>query len=553
MIISVANSRMDKKLKQRDVTWDDFKEQLSTTARTAETVAEYKAKSKAEQDNIKDVGGFVGGALREGKRKNGYVESRSLLTLDMDYATTGIWDEITMFFDFTCLIYSTHKSLVDKPRLRLIIPLSREISADEYPAVGRMVAKDIGMELFDDTTYQAERLMYFPSTSADGDYIFEFQDGPLLEPDTILARYKDWRDVSAWPVSSRQVEVVKRTIAKQADPLSKSGIVGIWCRTFRVTQAMDTFISDVYKPSAMEGRYDYTAADSAAGVVIYEDKFAYSHHATDPACNQLMNAFDVVRIHKFGHLDETAKVDTPPSKLPSYKAMQEFAIKQDAIKEQLIKEREQQAFEDFEDDENWQSRLELTKEGEIKDTLSNIVEILRHDKNLQAIAYNEHRSGIDIRESEELPWESIKQGWSDADLAAAKVYFDKVYRIWSPSKFKDALLAVAIERAFHPIKEYFDELPEWDGVERVDTLLVDYLGAVDNEYTRAVIRKTLVAAVARIYSPGTKFDYILVLNGPQGIGKSTLFARLGGKWFSDSLTISDMRDKTGPEKLQVMA
>ena len=90
---------------------------------------------------------------------------------------------------------------------------------------------------------------------------------------------------------------------------------------------------------------------------------------------------------------------------------------------------------------------------------------------------------------------------------------------------------------------------EWDGVERVDMLLIDYFGADDTPYTRAAIRKTLVAAVARIYKPGTKFDSILVLNGPQGVGKSTFFARLGREWFSDSLSISDMKDKTASEKL----
>ena len=151
---------------------------------------------------------------------------------------------------------------------------------------------------------------------------------------------------------------------------------------------------------------------------------------------------------------------------------------------------------------------------------------------------------------DELPWKQVKPGWADADLANAKLYFERVYGIWSPTKFKDALLAVvSAERLYHPIKEYFATL-QWDGVERLDTLLVDYMGADDSPYVRAVTRKALTAAVARIYEPGIKFDSMLVISGPQGMGKSTFFALLGKEWFSDSLSIADMRDKTASEKLQ---
>ena len=88
--------------------------------------------SKPDQDARKDVGCFIAGALREGKRKNGYVEARSILTLDLDHAVPGIWDQITMLFDFKCLMYSTHKYTAKEPRVRLIIPLSREVSAEEF-------------------------------------------------------------------------------------------------------------------------------------------------------------------------------------------------------------------------------------------------------------------------------------------------------------------------------------------------------------------------------------------------------------------------------------
>ena len=552
MRIAVGNSRMDKKWKNKDMSWDDFKQKCSQTIRTTETVAEYRKMSKPAQDNTKDVGGFVGGALKQGKRKNGFVDGRSMLTLDLDHAVPEVWDAVTMLFDFKCLMYSTHKHTPEAPRVRLIIPLSREVSAEEYAPVSRMVAKDIGMEMVDDTCHEAARLMYWPSTSSDGVFLFESQDGPMLNPDDILARYKDWHDTSEWPMSSRQSEIVKRTIAKQADPLEKEGMVGAFCRAYSIEEAIDTFIPDIYKPSAMAGRYDYIPADSSAGVVIYDDKFAYSHHATDPACGQLMNAFDVVRIHKYGALDDKAKPDTSPSKMPSFKAMVDFAIKDEKVKLQLAKERELQAADDFDDgnDVNWQTKLELDKNGGISESLTNFVTILRYDQRLHEIAYNEHSCGISIRDAELLPWEQLKPGWSDADLASLTAYLDRVYHIFSPSKLKNALLTITAERSFHPIKEYLEGLPAWDGKKRLETLLIDYLGAEDSSYVRAVTRKTLVAAVARVYEPGIKFDTVLVLSGPQGIGKSMFFAKLGGVWFSDSLTISDMRDKTGAEKLQ---
>lgn len=548
--LCTGNSRMDKKWNLVEMELEEFRDRIATTKRTAETVAQYKKLSKAKQDDIKDVGGFVLGTLKNGRRKKDHVLSRSGLCLDMDYAEADTIDQIEMFFSFKCWFYSTHKHTPEKPRLRLIIPLTREVSPDEYSAVARKVADDIGIELFDDTTYEPSRLMYWPSTPADGEFIFKEIEGELLDPDTILSKYKDWRDSSEWPVSKRQHAVVQREVKKQADPLEKPGTIGAFCRTYSVTEAIDTFLADVYKKSAMPGRYDYIPADSQAGVVIYDDKYAYSHHATDPACGTLMNAFDVVRIHQFGHLDERSSEGTDPVKLPSFKAMQKFAVADEKVKVQLAEERDQLVSEEFEDidEDNWQTLLELDKQGKVKDTLTNIVQIIRHDVNLKPIVYNEFKSILDV--VGELPWKQVKPGWGDADLACAKVYFERVYGIWSPTKFKDALLAVAsAERTYHPIKNYFETL-EWDGVERLDTILIDYLGAEDTAFVRAVTRKTLCAAVARVYEPGKKFDSILVLNGPQGVGKSTLFAILGREWYSDSLSIADMKDKTAAEKLQ---
>ena len=91
------------------------------------------------------------------------------------------------------------------------------------------------------------------------------------------------------------------------------------------------------------------------------------------------------------------------------------------------------------------------------------------------------------------------------------------------------------------MREYLQGLV-WDGTERLDRLFIDYLGAEDSSYTRAVTRKMFVAAVARCFRPGCKFDQICILSGRQGIGKSLLLSRMGREWFNDSITSFDGKD-----------
>lgn len=541
MKIAYGNSRMEKKWKNNEISWDDFCKRVSTTQMTTETVDEYRKMSKPQQDAIKDVGGFVAGHLREGRRKNGTVLCRSMLTLDMDHGTADVLDELEMFSLHKMCIYSTHKHTPEAPRLRLIMPLTRDVSEDEYPAVARKVAQEIGMDMFDDTTYQPHRLMYWPSTSANGEFVYRVLDGDIVDPDEYLAKYDDWRDVSTWPVSSRESEAVKKSASRQADPLAKEGIVGAFCRTYSVRDAIDRFLKDVYAPSAMDGRYDYIPADSSAGVLIVEEKFSYSFHATDPACGQLLNAFDVVRVHMFP--------DDDPKK--SFKAMAKFASSDEEVKLLIFKEKQAGASADFEEDDPdaWKKKLEYEdKSLQLKNTLRNLTLILENDPKLKDIVFNQHLDGMEIKGS--VPWKHPSKFWRDADDAQLISYVDENYGTFSQRNFDIAVAKVTDDRSYHPIREFLQALPDWDQVKRLDTFLIDYLGAADNRYVRAVTRKTLCAAACRVLNPGCKFDTMLVLNGSQGIGKSTLIAKLGGEWFSDSLSLNDTKDKTAAEKLQ---
>ena len=392
--------------------------------------------------------------------------------------------------------------------------------------------------------------MYWASTSADGEFVFRHRDGNPVDADAVLARDKDWHDTSEYPVSSRQKKIVSHALKKQADPLTKDGIVGAFCRAYPIQEAINTFLTDVYAPSSLSGRYDYIPADSIAGVIVYNDKFAYSHHATDPACGKLCNSFDLVRIHKFAYLD---KDETDSEKSPSFKAMMDFAMNDDNVKAQTLTDKETAAQEEFsaitdDDDVMWRHRLSMNKRGDIENTIQNLTIILQNDPKLKGIVFNELSDCIEIKGN--VPWQHPSKYWRDADDAQLLTYLTYHYGKFTRVNYDVALAKVVDDRSFHPIRQYLDGLPEWDKTERVDTLLTDYLGAEDNPYTRAVIRKTLCGAIARVIVPGIKFDTMLVLSGPQVIGKSTIISKLCGEWFNDSLLLSDTKDKTAAEKLQ---
>ena len=533
--IATGASRKAKKWKNIEISWSDLCAKLAETYRTRETMAEYAKLKKPGQDEIKDVGGFVGGWLAQGQRKSDTVRCRTVLTLDVDNALPSFWDDLTLLNDYACCIYSTHKHKPEAWRVRLIIPLAREVSAEEYEAIARWVAKELGIDQFDDTTYQASRLMYWPSTSKDGEFVYKYQDGPFLDPDAVLANYPDWHDVSFWPQSSRVTEIVHKQAKRQGDPLTKEGLIGAFCRTYSIEAAIETFLSDIYLPCSMPDRYTYAGGSTAAGLVLYDDKFAYSNHGTDPASGKLCNAFDLVRIHKFGDLDDDAKVDTPANKLPSYLAMMDMAAADPEVKLLYMKE----SISDFddEDDAAWMNGFELDGKRRKKPTRGNIELILRNDKELKHIkGYNTFAYRYEI--DGPLPWDEQTgtRRWEDNDDAGLRSYLEKKYDIDVKSKAEDALSIVMNERRFSSVLEYLEPL-EWDGVARIETLLQDYLGAEDSAYTREAMKNTLVGAVARIYRPGCKMDNALVLIGLQGLGKSTFIRKLARReeWYTDSV------------------
>lgn len=547
MKISVANSRFATTWRNVDMTWEQVKERLAQTTRTPESVAEYRSMPKMSQDKIKDVGGFVGGWLKDGKRRSNSVLCRSLLTLDIDFAGSHFWDDFTLFNNMAAICYSTHKHTPQVPRLRLLIPLDREVSPEEYEAVARKLAEEMGIDQFDDTTYQASRLMYWPSTSQDGEYFFQAQDGPELNADAYLAKYVDWHDVMSWPISSRQTDQIRKHTTKAEDPLKKEGVIGAFCRAYTIQEAIEEFLLHVYQPNARGDRYTFIGGSTSNGLVIYDDKFAYSNHSTDPAGGRLCNAFDLVRIHKFGELDkELIGSNQAITKQPSFKAMTEWVIKQDKVKVELLHDGLKPDFTtktplEEPADTDWKKQLTFTSRGQIETTINNAVLILENDQELKGLgrfnSFRQNREG-----NSDLPWKRTSVFWNDSDDANLRRYLETSYKFKAARELDDAVKIIFNKKSYHPVRNYLESLPAWDGIERLDSLLIRCLICDDTPYVRAVTRKTFVAAVARVMEPGCKFDYMLTIIGKQGAGKSLLIDVMGGDWYSDTVVAVSGKD-----------
>lgn len=551
IIIAIGHSRTSRKWKSEKMTWQDLAERLASPTVTNETVAEYAKMSKSARGKQKDVGGFVGGYIpKNGQRIRGAVKERYLITLDVDNPTDDFMFDLDMAIGGKeYVLYSTHSHTEEHPRYRVIVPVDRAMSPDEFQAVSRRMADDIGIEMFDSSTHQAERLMYWPSCPKDAEYVYQHGEGDLASVDAYLATYHDWRDTSFWPISAKESAVRLSDAHKQGNPLEKKGLLGAFCRSYTISEAIAKFLPDVYTPTKVEGRYTYAAGSTVGGLVIYDnDTFAYSNHATDPVGGKLVNAFDLVRIHKFGDLDKDDSLKI--TEQPSYKAMIEFVNEDGAAAILLDKERMQDMdFDDIEEEDvDFLSKLKRTKQGIPESDVYNCLVILKHDPELKGkVGLDEFAHRLTVLG--DLPWRTKNRflNWSDTDDACLRNYFATKYRIKGKGIIDDALQEATQDNKFHPVRDYLQGV-KWDGECRVDELFITYLGAEDTAYVRAATRKWLCGAVARVMHPGIKFDTAIVLYGSQGLGKSLILEKLGKGWFNNSLV--DIKTKDTMEQIQ---
>ncbi len=534
--MATGKSRTDARMKASTMTWSEIVQRIHAPQITSETIADYRKLPPERQVAIKDVGCFLGGTLI-GPRKKANVQNRDLITLDADHDTPGFETRLTEAIgSYEWAFYTTHKHKPKKPRYRLLFPLTRSVLPAEYAPIARKLAEKIGIEAFDATTDQFERVMFWPSHARDGEYIVKNNEGRWVDPDDILNEYDDWTDVGTWPRSSRHPGVQLYHKAKAEDPRTKSGMIGAFCRVYDIHSAITTFLPDIYTPTHGE-RYTYTGGSTVNGVHTHEGLWSFSEHESDPCSRQLVNAFDLVRIHKFGEKDDAVKPQTNITKYPSFKAMMAFLEEDEATKAEYVRD----AVEGFDavEDTRWLAKLDM-EDGQIKPSLRNLHTITTHDEALKGVMRNDIRHCVSRRC--DMPWSTVgdrRNGdpWGNADDLCLRLYIETKYRVeMSAQRAADVVNLIASMRTYNPVCEYLGALV-WDGKARIDTMLHRHLRVERNAYTEAVSRKFMCAATARAIQPGIKFDHCLILEGPQGLGKSTFLRTLAvdPTWYGDDV------------------
>ncbi len=550
IIISCAGTRREVVWRPQRMLWSEFIRKASQPVVSPETFQEYKAMSGGQQDDLKDVGGYVGGTLKDNRRRTGNVISRCLITLDADSIPAGGTDGILMrvsALGCAYAVYSTRKHESAAPRLRIVIPTDRDMTAEEYEPVARKLADLIGMGFFDPASFRVAQFMYWASRCSDGEWVFLYEDRPFLRVDGILGMYADWRNTAAWREVPGIGKIINRSARKQQDPREKEGIIGAFCRVYDIPAAIDTFLADVYEDCG-NGRYTYREGSAAAGAVLYDGgRFLYSNHATDPAGQMLCNSYDLVRVHLFGHLDSDAKPDTPTPKLPSAQAMREYALQDEAVRQEHVnsmfgaKNSEREPYPDIQVSKQGKISL-LPTAGNLKTLLKNSGIHISYDMLLRRIIVESPDPALDEK------FNGSTNGYNNLLVFCADQFVRDGLRV-STSKVHEWITALADENKRNAAREYLEKVgAAYSRTQEVSRLFNCIRVSGDTDFYKMLLRKWLCQGVAMAHNERGKFgaDGVLVLKGPQGIGKTTFFRKccaIGQNYFIEGASLDGSKDK----------
>lgn len=587
--IAVGSDASLGKVKNKTATWSVLRRKCATPTRGHETMKDYLALPKAEQDRLKNVGFFLGGECANNRRKSNNISERSLIVLDLDAVTPEILDDLdggfTALSGYEFFVYSTRKHTAAAPRLRVVILLQEPIPADRFAPLSRILASKIDptVDAIDDVSFRLAQLMYWPSVCSDGAFYFHHNAGAAVDAEAVLNDFGDWRDWTKLPFSVNQGR--RRPTdpsVKAEDPRTKRGLVGAFCRAYSIEDAMTVFLPGVYvegDDASTKPRYTFVGGSTSNGAIVEDDGlFLYSYHTTDPCSERLVNAFDLVRIHKYGELDKDCD-DRRATEYPSYERMKGLLDSDPNVARELRAEQydvmamfediadvdEPGLGEDIEDaptgadeletqakaDSSWMDQLEVTPQGGIKPTVTNIAIILEHDPRIRgSIAFNEFTSEIVARRAvrskmsimPRLPIRDAINGdiWSDRHDNCLRLILEAAAGDGKPGyglrvtdrDLAGGVMTAAEKNRFHPVRDYLNSL-KWDGRTRIASMFTHYLGAPNTSYVRESARLMLLGAVTRVFEPGHKFDFVVILEGVQGKRKSTFVSVLANHWFCE--------------------
>lgn len=612
------------KVENRVVPLGRYVKAFEEPIRTGETRAEYDKLDDQSQLRKKAENGWRFRAPVDGETRNRRsVLPATMMSYDFDYASVEFAESALsgeLLAGIPHLVHTTRRHLPDAPRIRIYIFLTIPLDAETYPAASRIVCQkliDPQMENVDPVSFRPAQMMFMPTVSKDGEYRYHCDlDGEFLDWKSYLDVFEsevgDWRDLRNLPTVAGEGEL-RQTKDKAEDPTTKEGPVGTFCRTFYIEDAIAEFLSDKYEEvdeHTGKPRYTYLGGTTRNGAEVQDDGlFLYSHHGSDPCSDMLVNAWDLVRIHTFGELDDKIDMDTPMGKRPSWKAMMEFVVKNAKYKEQLVQD--VYSLDDEFDDafdgtpETEEGRLSASELADIDDligapeedlhvapkylpgqdglpvltassttnperapkgwlasecefnpttgmlenNLPNTTIVVKSDARLFGVVqFNEFKHERVMRRDFHTktdtfgsvyidnkhdgdPWEDYHDDMIRGMLETPNGGGKKGYGMKVTDRdLKAAIGIVAKTWSFHPVRQRLLTF-QWDGSSRVEELFIKYLGAEDNEYHREIARLWMIAAVTRVFEPGHKFDFVPILEGLQGKGKSTFIEVLALDWF----------------------
>lgn len=494
----------------------------------------------ATPDNVKECGNYMMGTLKPTTRTHNQddgpctklhrnkeaVVTRSMLTLDLDTPTTSMPDVLDMVLGYTAVLHTTFQSTPTAPRYRLIIPLDREVAPDEYAAAALSVVNTLGTDYFDPSTAEPERYMFKPAAEELENFQWWLYDGPLASADELLADFD--ADLSTLPLPNPP--------KGKRNPFEIEGVVGAFNRAYEDIQLLITEYDLPYSPAG-SGRWHLVGSKAVAGMGAVSSGIVYSHHANDPAYGQACTAFDLVRLHRFGELDENTKPGTPINRLPSYNSMLDVAQVDARVTAELVGLDFAEAMDETASVDSWKLTLgpHMDRKGHLKDTADAWGIIRTHDPVIKNLFFNEMTFAIET--TEDLPWRPSRHGGPtirNSDRLSMQAYLETEYRTQPSARRVDWLIDETAMRQYrNPVRDWLGKL-EWDGTPRLEECLP---GVTSTPYTRMVARKSLVAAVARMLEPGCKWDHTLILYGPEGIGKTHWIEQMSRGWTAPLGTI----------------